>query len=73
MFSEIYIYTMILGILFLAIHYIAIDHMVSQNLVNVGSSNGLLPDGTKPLPEPVLSYNLVALSYCGICLREISQ
>ena len=23
---------------------------------NIGSSNGLLPDGTKPLPEPVLTY-----------------
>ena len=25
--------------------------MVSQNLVNIGSSNVLLPDVTKPLPE----------------------
>ena len=24
--------------------------------VNTGSGNGLLPDGTKPLPEPVLTY-----------------
>ena len=23
--------------------------------VNIGSGNGLLPDGTKPLPEPVLT------------------
>ena len=23
-------------------------------LVNIGSGNGLVPDGTKPLPEPVL-------------------
>ena len=23
---------------------------------NIGSGNGLLPDGTKPLPEPMLSY-----------------
>ena len=23
---------------------------------NIGSGNGLLPDGTKPLPEPVLTY-----------------
>ena len=22
-------------------------------MVNIGSGNGLLPDGTKPLPEPV--------------------
>ena len=24
------------------------------DLGNIGSGNGLLPDGTKPLPEPVL-------------------
>ena len=23
--------------------------------VNIGSYNGLLPDGTKPLPEPILN------------------
>ena len=27
------------------------------DLVNIGSGNGLLPDGTKPLPEPVLTYH----------------
>ena len=30
--------------------------MVSQNFVNIGSSNGLLLDGTKLLPEKVLSH-----------------
>ena len=25
--------------------------------VNIGSVNGLVPDGTKPLPEPVLTYD----------------
>ena len=25
--------------------------------VNIGSGNGLLPDGTKPLPEPILTYH----------------
>ena len=25
------------------------------SLLNIGSGNGLLPDGTKPLPEPVLT------------------
>ena len=30
--------------------------MVTQILVNIGSVNGLLPDDTKPLPEPVLTY-----------------
>ena len=24
---------------------------------NIGSGNGLLPDGIKPLPEPVLTYH----------------
>ena len=28
----------------------------SDALVNIGSGNGLLPDGTKPLPEPMLTY-----------------
>ena len=28
------------------------------NLVDIGSGNGLLPDGTKPLPEPVLNNHL---------------
>ena len=27
------------------------------NWVNIGSGNGLLPDGTKPLPEPMLTYH----------------
>ena len=25
--------------------------------VNIGPGNGLLPDGTKPLPEPLLIYH----------------
>ena len=25
--------------------------------VNIGSDNGLLPDGTKPLHEPMLTYH----------------
>ena len=29
--------------------------MVSEILVNTGSGNGLVPDGTKPLPEPMLT------------------
>ena len=28
----------------------------TQILVNTGSMNGLLPDETKPLPEPMLTY-----------------
>ena len=30
--------------------------METQNWINIGSGNGLLPDGTKPLPEPMLTY-----------------
>ena len=29
--------------------------MVLENLVNVGSVNGLLPDGSEPSPEPTLT------------------
>ena len=29
--------------------------MAAQLWLNIGSGNGLLPDGTKPLPEPMLS------------------
>ena len=28
-----------------------------SDLVNIGSGNGLLPDGTKPLPEQMLTYH----------------
>ena len=31
--------------------------MATQVWVNIGSNNGLLPDGTKPLPEPMLMYD----------------
>ena len=30
--------------------------MAMQMLVNIGSGNGLLPVGTKPLPDPVMTY-----------------
>ena len=29
-----------------------------KDLVNIGSGNGLVPDGTKSLPEPMLTNNL---------------
>ena len=32
-------------------------HRALQILANTGSGNGLLPDGTKPLPEPILTYH----------------
>ena len=31
--------------------------MVSQIWANTDSGKGLLPDGTKPLPEPMLAYH----------------
>ena len=31
--------------------------MVTEIWVDIGSGNGLLPDGTKPLPEPMLTYH----------------
>ena len=30
--------------------------MASENSVNIGSGHGLVPDGTKPLPEPAKSF-----------------
>ena len=38
--------------------------MATKIWVNIGSGNGLLPDGTKPLPEPMLTdhhWNRIAL------------
>ena len=32
--------------------------MTTEIWVNIGSGNGLLPDGTKPLPEPMLNSDL---------------
>ena len=32
-------------------------HVSTWNWVNIGSGNGLMPDGTKPLPEPMLTYH----------------
>ena len=32
-------------------------HMATEILVNIGSGNGLLPDSTKPLPEPMVTYH----------------
>ena len=29
----------------------------NKDLVDIGSDNGLLPDSTKALPEPVLTYH----------------
>ena len=32
-------------------------HMTTQTWVNIASVNGLLPNGTKPLPELLLTYD----------------
>ena len=40
--------------------------------VNIGSGNGLLPDGTKPLPEPVLTDHQQSPG-SDILIRAISQ
>ena len=36
---------------------------MSWILVNTGLGNGLLPDGSKPLPKPVLTYQQVSFTY----------
>ena len=41
--------------------------MSTKVWVNIGSGNGLMPDGTKPLPEPMLTY------HSDIHLTAISQ
>ena len=33
------------------------DAIKWKRTVNIGSGNGLLPDGTKPLPDPMLTYH----------------
>ena len=37
--------------------------MVTQNLGNIGSGYGLLPDGTKPLPKPIIPYHQWSIWY----------
>ena len=45
---------------------------VDRELVNIGSGNGFLPDGTKPLPEPLLTYFIKVPwhSFDGIIIRR---
>ena len=33
-----------------------------ENLVNIGPGNGLPPGGSKPLPEPMLTYHQLSCS-----------
>ena len=44
--------------------------MASELLVNTDSSNGVLPDGTKPIPD---GWTNVDLSSCGTNFQSISQ
>ena len=41
--------------------------MLQYMEVNIGSGNGLLPDGTKPLPEPI---TMLTYPYCYVVLTE---
>ena len=43
--------------------------MVLHILVNTGSGKALVPDGTKPLPEPMLTCHCL-MTFCGIHLRS---
>ena len=43
--------------------------MATEIWVNIGLGNGFLPDGTKPLPEPILTY----YQWSRIHLRAILQ
>ena len=51
------------------------DAMVSEALVNTGSGNGLLPDGTKSLPESMLIIGinpcLISQIMCWICWKKL--
>ena len=42
-------------------------HMALQNLANIGSGNGLMPEGITGT-----NVDLSLVSYCGILLRAIS-
>ena len=51
-----------------------------QILISISSGNGLVPDGTKPLPGPILTYDdwdheencqsIIALDTPDICIKE---
>ena len=50
--------------------------MGTEIWVNIGSSNGLLPDDTKPLPEPMLTYHYygpVTFIWGHFCKRYLSH
>ena len=37
-------------------HWLLVMHMTPQNWVDIGSGNGMVLSGTRPLPEPMLNY-----------------
>ena len=47
--------------------------MATEIWVNIGLGNGLLPDGTKPLPEPMLIDHDSSVKSNDIHIRAISQ
>ena len=47
--------------------------MATEIWVNIGSGNGLLPDGTKSLPEPMLIYHQSIGIHLSTILQEIHQ
>ena len=61
---------------FIAIRQIQLNslwhHMATEIWVNTGSGNGLLPDGTKPLPEPMLT-DWSSVKSSDIHIRAISE
>ena len=46
-------------------------HVAPSILVDIGSGNDFLPDATKPLPEPILTYH--QMFFFGINLEAILQ
>ena len=42
-------------------YHFTLTHCGVENLVNIGLGNGSLPDGTNPLPEPILTYQQLSL------------
>ena len=48
--------------------------MATWKWINIGSSNGLLPGGTKPLQEPTFTYESIFYeSSEGNCIRDTSR
>ena len=46
--------------------------MATDMLVNIGSSNGLLPDSAKPLPEAMLTHQQGPVTFRKIYLTHQS-